>query len=281
MTAATPTGLAASLSILLAALASAGLLAHASLASEPCHTVQAGDTLSSISRRYRVPLAKLRQINARRLTRPLRVGSRLKVPGSKRRLAAAMAPRMRALRARPGNLRRENAAATHDRLTRMRDRGMVRRFTRSGHLVPIALETSTYYVTGVSAALRVARPWTRRFIEHLARAVHASFGIRLKITSLTRTEARQRAIGRTNGNAAPARGPARSTHLTGASVDISKAPFSALEIDWLRSALRRLTAARLVHAIEEFAEPHFHVLVRRAYGALAAPPRALRVAQDC
>ncbi|MBI2160017.1 MAG: hypothetical protein HYU25_06535 [Candidatus Rokubacteria bacterium] len=61
----------------------------------------------------------------------------------------------------------------------------------------------------------------------------------------------------------------RSTHLTGGggAVDISKRQLSELEIDWLRTVLQRLTADSLIHEIEEFNEPHFHVLVRRRYGA--------------
>ena len=56
----------------------------------------------------------------------------------------------------------------------------------------------------------------------------------------------------------------------GATVDISTQALAAREIDWLRTMLRGLTAERMVHAIEEFNEPHFHVLVRKRYGTYAA-----------
>ncbi|MFQ5574773.1 MAG: DUF5715 family protein [Terriglobia bacterium] len=98
----------------------------------------------------------------------------------------------------------------------------------------------------------MARPWTKQFIEHLARAMHEIFGTKLKITSLIRTVATQRSLRSRNGNAAPARGESRSTHLTGASVDISKHPHSKREIYWLRQVLRRLTRQGFLHAIEEF-----------------------------
>jgi hypothetical protein len=151
----------------------------------------------------------------------------------------------------------------------MRDLDMVQRFRRAGLLVPVAVERPTYVVASVPEPLRVARPWTRRFIEHVAGALHRRFGTRLKITSLTRTPARQLALRRINLNAAPSHGPVRSTHLTGASVDIAKQPLSIREVEWLRSVLWGLTAQRLVQAIEEFNEPHFHVLVRKRYGNYA------------
>lgn len=177
------------------------------------------------------------------------------------------------LRAKPGALRRENAAAARDRLSRLASRRMLTRFRRARLLVSLPGSTGTYYVSGVPASLRVARPWTRRFVEQLAAAKHRFFGSPLRITGLTRTRVYQQALIATNANAAPARGRIQSTHLTGASVDISKRLLSDPEIHWLRTVLRRLTADGLVHAVEEFRQPHFHVLVRKRYGAYA---RALR-----
>lgn len=173
------------------------------------------------------------------------------------------------LRARAGNLRRENAAATRDGLSRLANGRMLMRFRRARLLVSVPASTRTFYVSGVPASLRVARPWTKRFIEELAAAKRRSFGTPLRITGLTRTRIYQRALGATNGNAAPAHGHLQSTHLTGASVDISTRLLSVREITWLRVVLRGLTADGLVHAIEEFRQPHFHVLVHKRYGASA------------
>lgn len=173
------------------------------------------------------------------------------------------------LRARAGNLRRENAAATRDGLSRLANGRMLMRFRRARLLVSVPASTRTFYVSGVPASLRVARPWTKRFIEELAAAKRRSFGTPLRITGLTRTRIYQRALGATNGNAAPAHGHLQSTHLTGASVDISTRLLSVREITWLRVVLRGLTADGLVHAIEEFRQPHFHVLVHKRYGAAA------------
>ena len=267
----------------LATLSGAMLMSGVSFASERvwCHTVQVGDTMSSISRRYGMSAAKLRKVNASRLTQPLRAGTRLVLPPIQSLAAASPRGRARALRAGPGHLRRENAAASRDHLTRLRDLEMVRQFTRSGRLVPVAADAPTYYVAGVPVALRVARPWTRQLIEHLAESLHALFGTRLRITSLVRTPSRQLALRRLNINAAPAHGSVRSTHLTGATVDISTQPLSAREVAWLRTVLRRLTADRMVHAIEEFNEPHFHVLVRKRYGTYAAGFRSPMFLRGC
>lgn len=181
------------------------------------------------------------------------------------RACARFPAHAQALRARVGNLVRENAAARRQRLSWLRDLRMVRRFTRSGLLVPVPPETTTYWVATATPALRVTRPWTKRFIERMSRAFRTRFGGRLKITSLTRTAVTQHALRRINGNAAPARGPLRSTHLTGAAVDISKHSLGEPHVRWFRVVLQRLAARRLVSAVEEFAQPHFHVLVFRAF----------------
>ena len=176
------------------------------------------------------------------------------------------------LRARVGNLLRENAAATQDGLSRLATHRRLTRFRRAGLLVPIPASGGAYYVSGVPEPFRVARPWTKRFIEQLAAAKRRSFGTPLRITGLTRTQAYQEALGMTNGNAAPAHGDSRSTHLTGASVDISKRRLPLREIKWLRAVLRQLTVDGLVLAIEEFRQPHFHVLVRKRFGRAAPRP---------
>jgi hypothetical protein len=191
-------------------------------------------------------------------------------PGFSALLNGKIPVRVAPLRARGDNLRRENAAATRDGLSRLANARDLSRFRQARLLVAVPPSTSTYYVSGVPEALRLARPWTKRFIEALASAKHRSFGTPLRITGLTRTRAYQRALGRSNGNAAPPRGDRQSTHLTGASVDISKRWLSGGELRWLRAVLRRLTADGLIHAIEEFRQPHFHVLVRKRYGAAAA-----------
>jgi hypothetical protein len=252
------------------------LAAEVSRASEPvwCHEVRPGDTLAAIARRHGASVDQLRGLNRLGLKAIPRPRSILMLPTVADLRRGGLDLSRPPLVARPHRLRRESAAAVRDRLSRMRDLATVERFRRSGLLVGVPLRTETYYVEGVGTRLRVARPWTRQFVEQLARAFHDLFGQPLRITSLTRTTARQRALLRTNPSAAPARGPVQSTHLTGAAVDISKRALSDTEIDWLRIVLRRLAADGMVHVAEEFHEPHFHVLVRKRYGIYAAGLRS-------
>jgi hypothetical protein len=178
------------------------------------------------------------------------------------------------LQASRGNLVRENARAQADGLSRLRSRAALERFVQAGLLAPLPVSARGYRVVGVPGWRRVARPWTRRFVQQLGEAARLLFGSALRVTDLTRTEAVQAALGEWNGNAAPARGPLASTHLTGAAVDLSKVEHSDLEIAWLRLVLGRLSRQGLVTAIEEFVQPHFHVMVFRAYARHGARLRA-------
>lgn len=232
-----------------------------------CHEVARGDSLTALAVRYGTSAGVLDRVNALRLGSVLPVGRILALPAAEELQAGRLPLPAVTLPASPGQLRRENAAADRERLSRMRNRGMVDRFVRARLLVPVAARGPAHRVEGVPQWLRVARPWTRLFIAQLGDAMVELFGTPLKVTSLTRTVGVQRSLAAWNGNAAPALGPTRSTHLTGASVDLSKVPHSEAELQWLRVVLRRLTRRGLVSAIEEFAQPHFHVMVFRRYAA--------------
>jgi hypothetical protein len=243
-----------------------------------CRVVRPGESLAAVARRVGTFQARLRQLNHLRRGAPVRPGDVLLLPTVERlrsgrlRLFAAPIPASR------GHLVRENVRATAERLSRLRTRAALERFVRAGLLVRVPEEARGFYVAGVPRWRRVARPWTRLFVRQLGEALHALFGSRLRVTDLTRTAAVQEALGEWNGNAAPARGAVASTHLTGASVDLSKVEHSDVELAWLRLVLGRLTARGLVIAIEEFAQPHFHVMVFRAYarhGARLRTPVAI------
>jgi hypothetical protein len=207
----------------------------------------------------------LRRRNALRGGDPVRPGTILALPTPAALRSGRLPLLATALRARRGHPARENAAADAQRLTRLRTRAMLERFVGAGLLVPMPGAAPGVRVVGVPPWRRVSRPWTRLFVLQLGEALRRLFGAELRVTDLTRTEPVQAALLASNGNAAPARGPHRSSHLTGASVDLSKVPHSASELRWLRLVLRRLTARGVVLAIEEFAQPHFHVMVLREY----------------
>jgi hypothetical protein len=75
----------------------------------------------------------------------------------------------------------------------------------------------------------------------------------------------QIALARRNGNAAKAFGRLRSSHLTGATLDISKHSMTAAEQRWMRNVLFSLRRAGYLYAIEEFQQPTFHIMIFRNY----------------
>lgn len=159
----------------------------------------------------------------------------------------------------------QNAHADEDDLSRMEDLAMVRRFVKGGYLVAVPLSTSTYYLKNVPVPYRYARPWTKLFLTRLSRQFYKKFGHRLRVTSMVRTEERQLELADWNANAADATGPMRSSHLTGATVDISKRFMTAAERRWMRDVLYSLRESENLYAIEEFGQPTFHVMVYRSY----------------
>jgi hypothetical protein len=163
----------------------------------------------------------------------------------------------------------QNARADTDDLSRMRDREMVQRFHRNGYLVSVPPSTRYYYLHAISSAYRYCRPWTKLFLDRLARQHYAHFKRRLRVTSLVRTVSRQLRLTRTNGNAAAATGARRSSHLTGATLDLSKRFMSSSEKSWMRRVLYSLRRRGYLYAIEEFHQPAFHIMVYRNYAQYA------------
>lgn len=159
----------------------------------------------------------------------------------------------------------QNSRADDDNLSRIENVAMLNRFVRGGYLVSVPASGSHYYVHGVPAQYRYTRPWTKVFLTRLSRQYYAKFGKRLRVTSLVRTENRQRRLARVNANAADAVGDSRSSHLTGATIDISKRFMSAAERRWMRDVLYSLHRQGYLYAIEEFYQPTFHIMVFRNY----------------
>ena len=117
----------------------------------------------------------------------------------------------------------QNARADEDELSRITDNEMLERFVASGYLVPVPADGKHYYLKAVPGSYRYVRPWSKRFLDQTSAQFYSKFHERLRVTSLVRTEDFQERLARFNGNAAPASGPTQSSHLTGATMDISKA----------------------------------------------------------
>jgi hypothetical protein len=99
----------------------------------------------------------------------------------------------------------------------------------------------------------------------VSRQYQSRFHQRLRVTSLVRTVGSQQRLAEWNNNAADATGAERSSHLTGATVDISKRWMSPAGQEWLREVLYSLREAGYLYAIEEFYQPTFHIMVYPKY----------------
>jgi hypothetical protein len=234
-----------------------------------------------MARRAGTSVERLRRANAIGRGLTVRPGDILALPALAQLPSGHLRLFASPLWARPGHRLRENAAADRQQLSRLRTRAVLERFVRVGLLVPVPPEAPGFRVVGVPPWRRVARPWTRLFIAQVGEALHGLFGGRLRVTDLSRTEAIQSALLAVNGNAAPADGPGRSSHLTGASVDLSKVDHSERELHWLRLVLRRLARRGVVSPIEEFVQPHFHVMVFRPYAEYARRLRSPALIGGC
>ncbi len=159
----------------------------------------------------------------------------------------------------------QNQRADEDQLSRMEGAAMTARWVRLQLLEPVPVKTSGYYLHAVREQNRYLRPWTRLFLSRLSSQYRARFGKQLRVTSLLRTAEYQRSLQGRNGNAASAKGPKRSAHLTGASIDISKKGMTGAERQWLRRVLTSLRGNGYLYAIEEYQQPVFHILVHRKY----------------
>ncbi|HEX5473204.1 MAG TPA: DUF5715 family protein [Vicinamibacterales bacterium] len=169
------------------------------------------------------------------------------------------------LAATESSQRIQNVHADADDLSRLTDRAMLARFRRARLLVPVAAATSTYYLHRIAPRRRYLRPWAKLFLTRLSREFHTRFGGRLRITALVRTAAYQRTLSRSNPNAAPATGAETSSHLTGATLDISKRFMKPKHAAWVRRVLYQLRERGVLYAVEEFHQPCFHVMVFKRY----------------
>ena len=159
----------------------------------------------------------------------------------------------------------QNERANRDKLSRLEDQEMLKRFARLRLLVPVPANARGYYVHSVPTRLHYLRPWSKLFLDRLSNQFRARFGKRLRITSLIRTAEYQKSLEKWNRNAAPASGKKRSTHLTGASLDISKKGMARAQRQWLRRVLTSLKRKGYLFAVEEFQQPNFHIMVHRNY----------------
>ena len=164
----------------------------------------------------------------------------------------------------------QNRRADRDDLSRMKNAAMVRRFANAGLLTRLPSRSKHYYTRYIPAKYRYLRPWSKLFLDRLSSQYHRRFRKKLRITSTIRTIALQNSLRRRNRNAASAYGPRRSSHLTGATLDISKRGMRPAEIEWMRRVLHSLHKKGYLYAVEEFQQPTFHIMVYKSYPTYVA-----------
>jgi hypothetical protein len=175
------------------------------------------------------------------------------------------------LRGSKSSLERQNKEADRENLTRIENDAQLARFKRAGLLVKLP---ETRYVAvnpRLDSKWRWCRPQVVPFLRDIGREYYVLFREPLQINSAVRTADYQRKLRARNGNATSADGKNRSSHLTGATVDIGKKNMSHEERKWLQNKLLALEEKDLIEATEEKRQACFHVMVFKSYPGAAGP----------
>jgi hypothetical protein len=166
------------------------------------------------------------------------------------------------------SLVRENFEADQAGLARIENDVMLEMLKRSGELVSIEDALGVKADSRLEKKWAWVRPWTSEFLIDLGRGFHDAHKSTLLVSSAVRTDEYQGFLQLINKNAAMTSGARKSTHPTGATIDITKRYLTHKEIKWLRVQLLALEAQGLIEATEEFFQSVFHVMVLPRYSGL-------------
>lgn len=166
------------------------------------------------------------------------------------------------LRANKGSQATQNRQADREDLTRLENDAQLERFKRAGLLVPLP-KVRGLEVKDLDPEWQWCRPKTAEFLRHLAATHWRKFRRPLEITSAVRTAERQRELRGETANATQNRRHP-SSHLTGATIDITKNGMTRQQILWMRRMLRPLHR-KTIFVVEEFRQPCFHIMVYQSY----------------
>jgi len=177
-------------------------------------------------------------------------------------------------------LRKQNRVADLADFSRLNERQLAA-LKKSGALVPISTNRALRVDHRLKKKYRYVRPYVNTALLNLSGDFYSTFHHPLQINSAVRSTERQQQLGRKNGNAAVSKtGPRRSSHPTGATVDIAKIGLSERELRWLRTKFKQLERQNVVEATEEHRQKVFHVMfippkVTRALSSpsVRRPPR--------
>jgi hypothetical protein len=132
-------------------------------------------------------------------------------------------------------------------------------------LVPVSETDALKLASDLPDNRRYCRPWTRDFLQDFSEAFYSEFHTPLQVNSLVRTVEQQARLRRHNHFAAPEWGDTASTHLTGATFDLSRRGLTSMQYAWITSYLLPLKEAGIVDPIEE-RQPVLHIVVFEKYG---------------
>ncbi len=168
------------------------------------------------------------------------------------------------LRGSRGAMASENRTADTRDLSRIENDSQLRRMIQGGYLVPLRQTRCLRIDPRLRAKFRYVRPWTRTFLTQLSNRFCREVGGYLQVNSAVRTVAYQQQLIRTNPNAARGgRRDTRTTHTTGATVDIAKKNLTRRQIRWLQKRLKLNEEVERAHVTEERRQAVFHIMVRR------------------
>lgn len=153
----------------------------------------------------------------------------------------------------------QNQAIDRLGLTRIKNEKELISLVRSGKLVSLAVTPSLGIDPRLPLNRRYLRPWSKQLLMDLSTAFTIRFGQPLTLTSAVRTMQVQRRLLRWNRNAAPIHGETSSSHLTGATFDLSRKGLSQEQNEWMRAALLAYTIQGRVIYLEETVQPCFHI----------------------
>lgn len=158
---------------------------------------------------------------------------------------------------------KQNHEIDREGLSRFKTNKDVAQAARTGLLVPLPRIKNLKTDPRLDPPRRFCRPYTKTFLLDTAELSRKnSPKLVWQINAAVRSEAFQKQLRGSNNNAA-----LKSSHTTGATIDISKVGKDMFELEWMRKRLLKLEKLGLIEAVEEWYQPVFHIMVFQTYTA--------------
>jgi len=173
------------------------------------------------------------------------------------------------LRGSPSSMIKQNRVADKEDLTRLKDNAMIKRFVKSGLLVPLVDGDGIVVDRRLEVNRRFCRPKAVEFLKDLGTRFEREFHRPLQVNSCVRDIETQKALRWFNRNAAPTSGDKASAHLTGSAVDIARLGLTSKEQSFVDSRLKYNERAGKIEATKEHMQAVWHVMVFKKYGGFS------------